>query len=106
MATETVLFTVMPRGVSVNPETLPVSVFVSPRLTGDTKLGAFPDWVDWTTRIRELGLTLVFRNGTRAAEVRIDPAPLQPKLWRALFNRETLVRPRTFDDYSKHGIIS
>jgi hypothetical protein len=105
-ATQTVLFTVVPRGISVNPDTLPVSVFVSPRLVGENNLGAFPDWVNWTSQLKELGLVLTFHSGTRHVDVPIDTAPLQPNLWAALFNRETLVRSRTFDDYSKHGIIS
>jgi hypothetical protein len=105
-ATQTVLFTVMPRGISVNPETLPVSVLVSPRLVGANNLGAFPDWVAWTSRLKELGLVLTFGSGARHTDVHIDTAVLQPELWSALFNRDTLVRSRTFDDYSKHGIIS
>ena len=32
MAKQTILFTVIPRGVSLNPTTLPVSVVVNPRL--------------------------------------------------------------------------
>ncbi|HMF64769.1 MAG TPA: hypothetical protein VK608_11830 [Edaphobacter sp.] len=105
-ATQTVLFTVVPRGISVNPDTLPVSVFVSPRLVGENNLGAFPDWVNWTTQLKKLGLVLTFRSGARHLDIPIDPHPLQPKQWAALFNRDTLVRSRTFDDYSKHGIIS
>ena len=31
---QTILFTVMPRGMTVNADPLPVSVFVSPRLEG------------------------------------------------------------------------
>ncbi len=30
MAKQTILFTVMPRGLSLNPVSLPVSVFISP----------------------------------------------------------------------------
>jgi len=104
-ATHTVLFTVLPRSITVNPATLPLSVLVSPRLVGADRLGAFPDWVDWTARIRR-GLTLTFQCGTRRIEVRVDTAPLRPDIWRALFNRDTFVRSRAFDDYSQHGIVS
>ena len=79
-ATQTVLFTVVPRGISLNPDTLPVSVFVSPRLVGENNLGAFPDWVNWTTQLKKLGLVLTFRSGTRHLDIPIDPHPLQPKL--------------------------
>ncbi len=101
----TVLFTVMPRGVSLNGGTLPVSVFVSPRLVGADTLGAFPDWLNWTKTLKE-GLTLTFRSGAHTTKVDIDTQPLMPELWRALFNAETFVRSRAFDDYSQHGIVS
>ncbi|HVG26419.1 MAG TPA: hypothetical protein VM865_02345, partial [Acidobacteriaceae bacterium] len=104
-ATQTVLFTALPR-MSQNPGTLPISVYVSPRLMGESHLGAFPDWVNWTGLLKERGLVLTFRNGTRTADIEVDTAVLVPRLWSALFNRETLVRSRTFDDYSTHGIIS
>ena len=104
-ATQTILFTGVPR-ISENTGTLPVSVFVSPRLVGEQRLGAFPDWVDWTRQLKERGLVLTFRSGGRHVDVPIDTGPLDPNLWAALFNGDTLVRSRTFDDYSKHGIIS
>jgi hypothetical protein len=104
-ATHTVLFTVMPRGISLNGDSLPVSVLVSPRLTGADRLGAFPDWLNWTTTLKD-GLTLTFRSGAQTATAKIDTKPLQPDLWRALFTRDTFVRPRAFDDYSQHGIVS
>jgi len=104
-ATHIVLFTVMPRGISLNGGSLPVSVLVSPRLTGADRLGAFPDWLNWTTTLKD-GLTLTFRSGAQTATAKIDTKPLQPDLWRALFTRDTFVRPRAFDDYSQHGIVS
>lgn len=104
-ATHTVLFTVCPRGMSVNPATLPVSVFVSPRLMGADTLGAFPDWVKWTAAL-QAGLTLTFRSDSRTAKVAIDTQVLRPDLWGALFNGQTFVRSRAFDDYSQHGVLS
>jgi hypothetical protein len=104
--TQTVLFTVMLRAISVNRDTVPASVLVSPRLMGGDRLGSFPDWVSWTARLREAGLTLTFRSGARTADVAIDTSLLRPDLWAALFDRRTLVRSREFDDYSQHGIVS
>ncbi|MGE3106993.1 MAG: hypothetical protein AB7G11_04145 [Phycisphaerales bacterium] len=103
---QTVLFTVMLRAISVNRDAIPVSVFVSPRLGGANRLGSFPDWVSWTATLREAGLRLTFGNGPRTADVPIDTAVLRPDLWRALFNEDTLVRSHQFSDYSNHGIIS
>jgi hypothetical protein len=103
---QTVLFTVMPRGISLNGGTLPVSVVVSPRLAGADRLDAFPDFVDWTQKLVTSGLRFSFRCGTRTATAAIDTAVLQPRLWRALFNADTFVRSHAFDDYSSHGVMS
>lgn len=105
-AEQTVLFTVLPRGISINRPTHPLSILVSPRLVGESRLGAFPDWLTWTNRLRENGLVFTLRAGPRTIDVPIDRAILRPDLWQALFNDATLVRSRTFDDYSRHGIIS
>jgi len=43
-AQQTVIFTAVPRGISIDRDPMPVSVIVSPRLDGATKLGAFSDW--------------------------------------------------------------
>lgn len=104
-STHTVLFTVIPRGPSLNRATLPVSVLVSPRLEGEDRLGAYPDWLSWPQRLQD-GVRLVFRCETRTATVPIDTAPLRPDLWQALFQEDTFVRSRSFDDYSSHGVIS
>jgi len=55
-AQQTILFTVIPRGGRTEGDTLPVSVIVSPRLGGEDRLGAYPDWVRWTRRLQEVGL--------------------------------------------------
>ena len=107
MATsQTILFTVMPRGISLNPETLPISVFVSPRLQGERALGAYPDWLDWTARRQDQGLRITFEcNGQRLTQD-IPRSQLRPDLWRELFNRETLVQVPTFDDYADRFVAS
>ena len=108
MATEqTILFTVMPRGISLNSATKPVSVFVSPRLDGADKLGAFPDWLNWTRHLRDDGLKLELHCGANTQTFSINGAGLRPDLWEQLFNAETYVRAhKSFDDYSKRGLIS
>ncbi|MCA1553920.1 MAG: hypothetical protein LC737_06035, partial [Chloroflexi bacterium] len=107
MATaQTILFTIMPRGISLNGDTLPVSVFVAPRLYGADKLGAFEDWLFWTQRLKENGLTLVLRCGANSLDAPINTEPLRPELWAQLFHEDTLVRSHTFDDYTDRGIIS
>ena len=109
MASQTILFTVVPRGISVNAETLPVSVYVSPRLFGDANpsvLNDFPDWLQWTRLLKDPGMSLTFGCAGQQLSVPIPTEGLQPKLWEALFKPTTLVRSHAMDDYSNHQVIS
>lgn len=106
MPQQTILFTVMPRGLSVNARRLPVSVYVSPRLTGATTLGDFPDWLHWTPMLQSKGLALTFRCNGKTLTVKIDRKPLRPDLWEAMFNEDTFVRSFAFDDYATRAIFS
>ncbi|MCU1690293.1 MAG: hypothetical protein JWN20_2221, partial [Jatrophihabitantaceae bacterium] len=106
MADQQILFTAMPRGMTQNLDPLPVSVYVSPRLTGADRLGAFPDWVDWTGRLAESGLSLTFRAGARELTVPVSTSALEPRLWQAMFAEDTFVRSHEFDDYSHRAIFS
>jgi hypothetical protein len=118
MASQTLLFTVMPRGMSVDAETLPVSVYVSPRLFADgdpadparpsleTTLSSFPDWLGWTRHLKESGLSLTFACAGATLTAAAATDILEPSLWEALFKAETLVRSHRFDDYTNHQVIS
>jgi hypothetical protein len=107
MATEqTVLFTVVPRAISVDSRTMPVSVFVSPRLRGADTLGSFPDWLHWTRKVTQGALALRLECDGREHSVTVPTAGLRPELWDALFCDGTLVRSHVFDDYTDRGIIS
>jgi hypothetical protein len=109
MTSQTILFTVAPRGISVNADTLPVSVYVSPRLFGDADravLDEFPDWLQWTRLLQEQGLTLTFGCAGQQLAVPIAPEGLRPELWEALFKPTTLVRSHVVDDFSNHQVIS
>src|SRR5262249_2160821 len=81
-------------------------VFVSPRLQGDDRLGAFPDWLHWTQNLQQNGLKLELRCGASTLLLPIDQTPLRPDLWEELFADDTLVRSHTFDDCSDRGVIS
>jgi hypothetical protein len=102
----TILFTVMPRGITAEGSTMPISIFVSPRLQGADNLGAFRDWVRWTRRLKTRGLELELSCGAKSIVRPIDQAPLRPALWEELFDEDTFVRSHSFDDYSDCGIIS
>lgn len=103
---QTLLFTVIPRGLSLDADPLPVSVVVSPRLGGSEVLGDFPDWLEWTSRLKSDGLSLDVRCAGRTQTVQIDTAVLAPELWAELFDAETFVEPFSFPDYAERGVLS
>ena len=103
---QTVLFTVLPRGISIDRDPLPVSVFVSPRLMGADTLGAFPDWLAWTSRLVETDGGLTIRSEGQTVTRPIDRDVLRPELWEALFHEDTLVRSFEPDDYGERGVLS
>jgi hypothetical protein len=108
MANQNLLLTAMPRGISINPDTMPVSVYLSPRLFGDddrAQLQAFPDWLNWTQQL-QAGMSLTFRFEGTDFTAAVTTDRLQPSLWNALFKPDTLVRSHTFDNYSEHQIVS
>jgi hypothetical protein len=105
-AKQTVMFTLMARGVGINVGSFPVSVYVSPRLYGGHSLGAFKDWLQWTRLLKEKGFSIEVQCGAQKTTVRIDREVLQPELWEELFKEDTLVRPYNFPDYSDRAILS
>ena len=103
---QTLLLTVLPRALSVVGDTLPVSVVVSPRLTGAPMLGAFGDLLAWTSLLKRSGLELQITADGRTLDVAINREPLRPDLWMSLFSADTLVESYEFDDYSDRTVIS
>jgi hypothetical protein len=106
MANQKILFTVMPSGVTLGSGRLRVSVYVSPRLMGADRLKEFPDWLFWTPRLKDNGLSLTFSCGPRQMTLPVETAPLRSELWLAMFNEQTFVRSHKFDDYSDRAILS
>ena len=103
---QTITFTAIPSGVSLNAERLPVSVLVSPRLAGEDRLGFYRDWLAWTERRAVAGLKITFECNGNFLTLDAPRGQLRPKLWEALFDRETFVRFHQFDDYSDRFIAS
>jgi hypothetical protein len=103
---QTILFTLLPRAASLEGATVPVSLFVTPRLVGEPLLGAFPDWLNWTRQVQQNGLSVTIECAGQSLTLPVDPAALRPELWEALFNAETPVRSYEFDDHSQRGIHS
>lgn len=98
--TQLMIFTPVPLSLQLDPQAIAVSVLVSPRLRGEERLGAYPDWLDWTQDRVDAGLQLTFECDGARLTVDADTTVLRPDLWRALFNAGTFVRSHTFDDNS------
>jgi hypothetical protein len=109
MANQTLLLTAMPCAISVNPDPMPLSVYVSPRLFGDieqAQLSDFPDWLNWTQLLQTNGMNMTFRCDGVEFTAAVTTTALQPALWNAIFKPDTLVRSHTFDNYAEHKIVS
>jgi hypothetical protein len=104
--TQTIMFTAMARGIAIDKPTLPVSVLVSPRLAGAPTLDAFPDWLRWTKHLKDDGLKVTFAANGHSHTATIDPAPLRPELWDAIFDKKTHVADYAFDDYGERLVVS
>jgi hypothetical protein len=103
MATQRIIWTVLPNGI--DGATRKLSVLVSPRLEvpAPTTLDAFADLRDWPTRA--LTFTLKFESvppgQTKEVTVAAPPAPPErSKLWAAAFPKETGVEGHSPTDYS------
>ena len=71
----------------------PCRCYVSPRLMGDERLRAFPDWLVWTGRLRERGALAHASapSGTRQTTVTVATGRrCAPTLWDAMFNERDL----------------
>src|SRR3954471_14491907 len=107
MATEQlIIFTAVPQNLALDPDSVKVSVLVSPRLSGEDELGPYADWLSWTQRRVDHGLRLSFECGGNTRDVDVDTSGLRPDLWAGLFSANTLVNPYEFDDYSDRFVSS
>ncbi|MFL6100303.1 MAG: hypothetical protein ACJ71T_10150 [Actinomycetales bacterium] len=107
MATsQRIIVTPVPAGLQLNPETIRVSIVISPRLSGEDRLGPYDEWLHWTARRQGLGLSVTFECAGHTLTVAPDTSQLRPTRWDALFDEDTYVRPYQFDDYSESFVPS
>lgn len=125
MATQSLLWTVLPNGYGNKGKSLRVSVLASPRLdpkklpldpdAPDQQLAAFPDFVDWPHTIAQAKFVIHF--GVQSVTIpgskvtgpnRVDMTFGVPdsKTWRALLPDSTFVRGHAFRDLSAHSVLS
>ncbi len=95
-------WTALPNGIAGNR--LKVSVFISPRLTGDLKtttLDKFPIFEEWPTTVARIQSQIQLRYGA-APLTPVARGPL-PSLehWKDLFKPATVVKSYAWDEYQK-----
>lgn len=109
--TTQLLFSVVPLDGMYRHGTVRLSVVVSPRLSGGDRLGDYPgSMLQWTRKVREHGLAFELQAGSKKTRIEINPDPLQPDLWEALFTAATPVNVYRFDqdliDRATRGVAS
>lgn len=112
MPQQSMIWTVLPNGISKDGKSLRFSVLVSPRLDPEsqpTKLESFYDFCNWPDLISKAQFTL--QVGTKSISLdasNIDTAVGVPdqKLWTALFPKETFVRKFAMRDRTTNQVVS
>src|SRR5579875_218844 len=105
MANQTLIFVVLPNGLA-NANTLNLSIFLTPHLSGGATLAAFPDVLNWAPFIQQKGLQFELTCGALTTTVAVNRAVLRPDLWAHLFTAKTFVAPYTVPAYDQHLIVS
>lgn len=109
---QSIVWTTLPYGRVRLPggeAALRVSVFVSPRLTPGAQevLKPFTQFLAWPEVAAALKFKLVFDGGPSGGLTPLPgDDPLDPELWRRLFDAETFVRGHTFTDLKDEPIRS
>ena len=84
MPTQRIVWTALPQGPANGPAGhLSLGVFVAPQLTDATSLDAFPDLLDWPTKLKTLKFTVTV---TGTPPVIVTPKlSVDSELWKAFF---------------------
>jgi hypothetical protein len=105
MATQSLVFVVLPNGVK-DANTLSLSIYLTPHLTGGATLGAFPDVLKWVPSIKQKGLKFTLTCGASTVTVPANVNVLRSDLWNHLFSSNTFVEPFSVPAYDQRLIVS
>lgn len=114
MPKQSIIWTVLPNGVTPDGRSLRLSLLVSPRLDPDGKsptLESFGDFLSWPTTINNSTFTLHL--GSDSSTVTLDASKVDPLIgtpddptWTALFPKTTSVLTPHLPDRSEHTVVS
>src|ERR1035438_8733896 len=105
MASQTLIFAVLPNGITAK-KTLSVSIYMAPRLDQGATLASFPDILHWTDLVQKHGLKFVLQCGAATRTVAVDTAGLRPDVWQAIFTPRTFVEAYQLGDFDQRLIVS
>ena len=118
MATQSLLWTVVPNGLTEDGSGMRVSVVLSPRLdpAGDPAvLASFPEWLDWPATLAQAKVELRYGGASvgiplaqTAGPDRVDDTIGLPDsaAWRALFADDLPVHGGAYVDHSSKTVVS
>ncbi|HEX8159632.1 MAG TPA: hypothetical protein VF526_19800 [Solirubrobacteraceae bacterium] len=120
MATQSLLWTTLPNGLSDGGKSLRVSVMLAPRLEPDSGdpplLSSFPEWLNWPAALSQATVSIHYGAATVAVPMtqlaganRVDGslATPDPAVWTALFKPHLRVRgAETYTDHTGKQILS
>lgn len=114
MVDQDIIFTALPNGFMEKDgkKHLKLSIYVSPRMKPSTPdegdLSHFPDFQNWTDKVRNMKFKVQFTpDPAKAADAEVSNLSiLDQKMWSKIFRKDAYIKPYKFDDYSQQLIIS
>jgi len=113
---QTLMFVALPNGIipgksATAPQSLRLSVFISPRLVTGAwrpKLDLFPDFGNWTQVVQGMKFAVRFKGiQNLVVPAEFDPQTLDTRLWPAIFRpRVVAVRPYEYSGHDKQLVFS
>jgi len=114
MPKQSIIWTVLPNGITRDGKSLRFSLLVSPRLEPETQpptLKAFSDFVSWPKTLK--GTTFTLHVGSNSSIVPLDATTVDASVgtadqatWAALFPDSTSVLAQQLPDRSKNTVVS
>ncbi len=105
MATQTLLFVVLPNGITAR-NTLRLSIYLTPRLDQGGTLAQFPDILHWPAAIVNSGLKFQIKCAAKTTSVTVDTKVLRADVWEEIFKANTFVEAYQIPNFDKRLIVS